>query len=39
MKRYAVVFTPRAERQLDRLYNFIADQSGRLERKASWALS
>ena len=28
MKRYAVVCTPRAERQLDRLYSFIADQSG-----------
>jgi plasmid stabilization system protein ParE len=28
MKRYTVVFTPRAERQLDRLYSFIAGQSG-----------
>ncbi len=28
MKRYRVVFTPRAERQLDKLYSFIADQGG-----------
>jgi toxin ParE1/3/4 len=28
MKRYAVVFTPRAERQLDSLYTYIADHSG-----------
>jgi plasmid stabilization system protein ParE len=28
MKRYAVVFTPRAERQLARLYGYIADDSG-----------
>ena len=28
MKQYAVVFTPRAERQLAYLYGYIADQSG-----------
>ena len=28
MKRYAVVFTPRAQRQLDDLYAYIADDSG-----------
>ena len=28
MKQYAVIFTPRAERQLAHLYGYIADQSG-----------
>ena len=28
MKQYAVVFTPRAKRQLDDLYAYIADASG-----------
>ncbi len=28
MKAYSVVFTPRAERQLARLYAYIGDQSG-----------
>ena len=28
MKRYTVVFAPRAERQLDDLYSYIADASG-----------
>ena len=28
MKQYAVVFTPRAKRQLDDLYAYIADDSG-----------
>jgi toxin ParE1/3/4 len=28
MKRYRVVFTPRAERQLAHLFSYIADQSG-----------
>jgi toxin ParE1/3/4 len=28
MKRYAVVFTPRAERQLSDLYAYIAEHSG-----------
>jgi plasmid stabilization system protein ParE len=28
MKRYAVLFTPRAERQLSGLYTYIADDSG-----------
>ena len=28
MKPYAVIFTPRAERQLGRLYRYIADASG-----------
>ncbi|MGO9741517.1 MAG: type II toxin-antitoxin system RelE/ParE family toxin [Roseiarcus sp.] len=28
MKQYAVIFTPRAERQLERLYRYIADESG-----------
>ena len=28
MKRYTVVFTPRAERQLSTLYDYIADESG-----------
>jgi len=28
MKRYAVIFTPRAERQLAHLYGYIADQGG-----------
>jgi len=28
MKQYAVVFTPRAERQLAKLYTYVADQSG-----------
>lgn len=28
MKPYNVVFTPRAERQLDNLYAYIADNSG-----------
>lgn len=28
MKRYAVIFTPRAERQLTHLYGTIADDSG-----------
>ncbi len=28
MKHYAVVFTPRAERQLASLYRYIADESG-----------
>lgn len=27
MKRYAVIFTPRAERQLNNLYTYIADHS------------
>ena len=28
MQHYAVIFTPRAERQLTSLYGYIADQSG-----------
>jgi toxin ParE1/3/4 len=28
VKQYAVIFTPRAERQLAHLYGYIADQSG-----------
>jgi toxin ParE1/3/4 len=28
MKQYTVVFTPRAERQLDSLFTYIADRSG-----------
>ncbi len=28
MKHYAVIFTPRAERQLAKLYTYVADQSG-----------
>ena len=28
MKRYALVFTPRAERQLAELYTYVADQGG-----------
>lgn len=28
MKRYEVIFTPRAERQLAHLYGYLADQSG-----------
>lgn len=28
MKRYAVIFTPRALRQLEELYGYIADESG-----------
>jgi len=28
MKQYTVIFTPRAERQLDELYQYIADNSG-----------
>ena len=28
MKSYAVIFMPRAERQLERLYRYIADDSG-----------
>jgi len=30
MKRYAVIFTPRAERQLDSLYAYIAAHGGEL---------
>ncbi len=30
MKHYAVVFTPRAERQLSDLYAYIADDSGQV---------
>jgi toxin ParE1/3/4 len=28
MKHYTVIFTPRAERQLDKLFTYIADHSG-----------
>ena len=28
MKRYAIIFTPRALRQLEELYGYIADESG-----------